>query len=109
SRRRTRSSFVGRPTRESLRNSFDFSSKQMTGSVLSYGFAYRSSTSSIRSTNSGVIFGMHHIFFPPRLDLSILETVPEGDRRDGLHFFVFDHLLLEKFKRPMIASVRRVG
>jgi hypothetical protein len=61
------------------------------------------------SMNSGVTFGMHQIFFPPRLDAPIREPFPERDGGDCLYFLVFDHFLLQEFKRPVIASFRGVA
>src|SRR5689334_10811711 len=52
------------------------SSRHTTGAAGSAGRAYSSSRSSMRSTNSVVISGTHHIFFPPRLE-------PVAGKRDA--------------------------
>jgi hypothetical protein len=78
----------------SFRSGVDFSSKQRTGSWGSYGLAYRFRISSLLSMNSGVRAGMHHIFFPPRLDTPFLQPVPECYGRNILHFSILHHTLL---------------
>jgi len=52
---------------------------------------------------------MHHIFFPPRLDASVIQVIPYGYRGNALHRSVFQQFLLEEFQRPSRASFRRGG
>jgi hypothetical protein len=59
--------------------------------------------------NSGVSVGIHHIFFPPRLEVVSVEVVHDGDRGDGLHFLVFDHTLCQEFERPVVGAIGRSG
>src|SRR5690349_18267445 len=68
------------------------SSSATTGSLGSWGRAYSSSTSFIRSTNGVSIFGTHHIFFPPGLDVLVGEGSSYGllaDRANDLSPFGF--------------------
>src|SRR6267142_3243802 len=50
-----------------------FSSGQTTGSWADSGFSYSAGTSSILSIYSASSFGTHHIFFPPRFQVVLLE------------------------------------
>ena len=58
--------------------------------------------------NRGVMVGMHHIFFQPRLDLPFFEIVEDTDVRDAFHLLVLNHSRLKEFERPVITTVRCV-
>jgi len=55
------------------------------------------------------MFGIHHIFFPPRLRVVSVEVVHDGYGRDGVNLPVFDHVFLQEFERPMICACRRIS
>jgi hypothetical protein len=56
---------------------------------------------------SGVSLATHHIFFPPRFDAAIVQSVPQGNGGYALYFLVLDHLLLEQFKCPVVTPLWR--
>src|SRR3989344_4612241 len=100
---------VGNDGRLSASSCFDFSSRQTTGSRGSYGLAYSVRMSSMRSLNSGVSFGMHHIFFPPGFHVLTLQHEPYRLRADGGHDPVLHRLFGEELHRPACASFRCIG
>jgi hypothetical protein len=70
---------------------------------------YRVRRSSMRSRKSGVRFGMHHIFFPPRFERCTEEYMPDPFMGNGLHVVVcLDELISQDLKRPVVVSFRRV-
>src|ERR1700733_15196131 len=92
--------FIGIVGLISERSCTDFSSKQTTGASGSTGLAYRSNRSSIRLAYSGVISGMHHIFFPPWLQLMAGQQDANTFSTDAADDSSSDYLLGNQTNRP---------
>src|SRR5262249_40583368 len=85
------------------------SSRQTTGSIGSSGLSYRSSSSSMRSTYCRSSARTHHIFFPPGLQVVLLEQEPDGLAADRRNHLSLRGLLGDQAHAPAGVSFWRPG
>jgi hypothetical protein len=77
-----------------------FSSTQTTGSCPQNGFSYTANTSSMRPMYSSSSSAMHHIFFPPRLQVVAFQQDPHRLSSHPRHQLAFHRLFRQQANGP---------